>query len=41
MSELQVSITEKDLRKFGFNSPKISFEELLDKINTELARQAL
>ena len=40
MSTLQVSITEQDLKKFGLTNAKISFEELLDKISTEMARQA-
>ncbi len=41
MSILQVSVTEQDLKKFGLDKTNISFEELLDKISTELARQAL
>ena len=41
MGILQVSVSEQDLKKFGLDKSKISFEELLDKISTELARQAL
>ena len=41
MGILQVSVTAQDLKKFGLDKSNISFEELLDKISTELARQAL
>lgn len=41
MGILQVSVTPQDLKKFGLDKSQISFEELLDKISTELARQAL
>ncbi len=41
MGILQVSVSEQDLKKFGLDKSQISFEELLDKISTELARQAL
>jgi len=41
MGILQVSVTTQDLKKYGLDKPQISFEELLDKISTELARQAL
>ena len=41
MGILQVSVTAQDLKKFGLDKSKISFEELLDKISSELARQAL
>ena len=41
MGILQVSVTIQDLKKFGLDKSQISFEELLDKISTELARQAL
>jgi tRNA A37 methylthiotransferase MiaB len=41
MGILQVSVTAQDLKKFGLDKSQISFEELLDKISTELARQAL
>jgi hypothetical protein len=34
-------VTPQDLKKFGLDKSQISFEELLDKISTELARQAL
>lgn len=34
-------MTAQDLKKFGLDKPQISFEELLDKISTELTRQAL
>lgn len=41
MGILQVSVTTQDLKRFGLDKSQISFEELLDKISTELARQAL
>ena len=41
MGILQVSVSEQDLKKFVLDKSQISFEELLDKISTELARQAL
>ena len=41
MGILQVSVTPQDLKRFGLDKSQISFEELLDKISTELARQAL
>lgn len=41
MGILHVSVTAQDLKKFGLDKPQISFEELLEKISTELARQAL
>ncbi len=41
MGILQVSVSAQDLKKFGLDKSQISFEELLDKISTELARRAL
>ena len=41
MGILHVAVTAQDLQRFGLDKAQISFEELLDKISTELARQAL
>lgn len=41
MKTLSISISEKDFNKYGFSDENLSFEELIEKINVELARQAL
>ncbi|MFN7117051.1 MAG: hypothetical protein ACK4TA_09655 [Saprospiraceae bacterium] len=41
MKTLNIAISEKDFNKYGFSAENLSFEELIEKINVELARQAL
>ncbi len=40
MKTITVSISENEFERFGINSEKIDFKELLNKISIELARQA-
>ena len=40
MKTITVSISENEFERFGNNSEKIDFKELLNKISIELARQA-
>ncbi|MBK7870085.1 MAG: hypothetical protein IPJ74_05020 [Saprospiraceae bacterium] len=41
MKTLNIVISEGDFDKYGFSTERLSFEELIAKINNELARQAL
>lgn len=41
MKTLNIVISEGDFDKYGFSTERLSFEELIAKINMELARQAL
>lgn len=41
MKTLNIAISENDFYKYGFLTERLSFEELIEKINIELARQAL
>jgi|JI102314A2RNA_FD_contig_51_2615739_length_387_multi_7_in_0_out_0_1 tRNA G26 N,N-dimethylase Trm1 len=40
MKTITVSISENEFERFGINSEKIDFKDLLNKISIELARQA-
>ena len=40
MKTITVSISENEFERFAINSEKIDFNELLNKISIELARQA-
>lgn len=41
MGIIQVSLSDQDRKKYGLNDSKIAFEDLLNKISAELARQAM